>query len=76
MSLAQQNLFGQEEEVIKKLFAKMSECFPVKVKAEECFSKLHLGKDLDLFNTIKDIMNEPKFESSQIIRVSSICFCS
>ncbi|XP_076919857.1 sister chromatid cohesion protein PDS5 homolog B-like [Bidens hawaiensis] len=62
------NVFGQEEEVIKKLFAKMSECFPVKVKAEECFSKLHLVKDLDIFNTIKDIMNEPKYESSQIIR--------
>ncbi|KAJ0629705.1 putative sister chromatid cohesion protein Pds5 [Helianthus annuus] len=46
----------------------MSTCFPVKVKAEECFSKLHLVKDVGLFNTFKEILNEPEFGSSQIIR--------
>ncbi|KAI7739411.1 hypothetical protein M8C21_010754 [Ambrosia artemisiifolia] len=63
-----QNVSGRGEERFNRLFAKMSTCFPVKLKAEECFIKLHLVKDDDLFNTFKEILNEPKFGSSQIIR--------
>ncbi|KAF5780412.1 putative sister chromatid cohesion protein Pds5 [Helianthus annuus] len=64
----EKNVSERGEEKIKKLFAKMSTCFPVKVKAEECFNKLHLVKDVGLFNTFKEILNEPEFGSSQIIR--------
>ncbi|KAI3777313.1 hypothetical protein L1987_47113 [Smallanthus sonchifolius] len=64
----EKNVSGRGEERFKKLFAKMSTCFPTKVKAEECFCKLHLVKDDDLFNTVREILNEPKFGSSQIIR--------
>ncbi|KAK1422159.1 hypothetical protein QVD17_25081 [Tagetes erecta] len=64
----EKNVSGSGEERFRKLFAKMSTCFPVKVKAEECFSKLHLAKDDDLFNTIKEILNELKFGSSQIMK--------
>ncbi|KAI3767597.1 hypothetical protein L2E82_17844 [Cichorium intybus] len=59
---------GKKEERVNKLLAKMSTCFPIPVKAEECFHKLHLVKDADLFNSLKEILNEVKFESSRIIR--------
>lgn len=64
----EKNISGREEERVNKLFAKMSTCFPTTINAEECFHKLHLVKDADLFNTLKEILVEVKFESSQIIR--------
>ncbi|KAI3761075.1 hypothetical protein L1987_51482 [Smallanthus sonchifolius] len=64
----EKNVSGRGEERFKRLFAKMSACFPTKVKAEECFCKLHLVEDDGLFNTVREILNEPKFGSSQIIR--------
>ncbi|KAJ9566794.1 hypothetical protein OSB04_002760 [Centaurea solstitialis] len=63
-----QNISGRGEERVKKLFAKMSTCFPTTINAEECFHKLHLVKDADLFNTLKKVLVEGKFESSHIIK--------
>ncbi|KAL4583130.1 hypothetical protein LXL04_007694 [Taraxacum kok-saghyz] len=59
---------GKREERVTKLFAKMSTCFPLPIKAEESFHKLHLVKDADLFHSLKEILTEPKFGSSRIIR--------
>ncbi|XP_024962740.1 sister chromatid cohesion protein PDS5 homolog A isoform X3 [Cynara cardunculus var. scolymus] len=64
----EKNISGRGEERVKKLFAKMSTCFPTTINAEECFHKLHVVKDVDLFNILKEILVEVKFESSQIIK--------
>ncbi|KAL7603365.1 hypothetical protein Lser_V15G19189 [Lactuca serriola] len=58
----------RKEERIKKLFAKMSTCFPIPIKAEESFHKLHLVKDADIFDSLKEILVELKFGSSRIMR--------
>ncbi|PWA56289.1 ARM repeat superfamily protein [Artemisia annua] len=63
-----QNVSEKGEERVKKMFAKMSMCFPKSLKAEECFHRLHLVKDADLFNKLKEILSEVKLEKSQIIR--------
>lgn len=78
----QQYFSVRKEERIKKLFAKMSTCFPIPIKAEESFHKLHLVKDADIFDSLKEILVELKFGSSRIMRVSflfpfiNVCFCS
>ncbi|GJS02689.1 sister chromatid cohesion protein PDS5 homolog A isoform X1 [Tanacetum coccineum] len=63
-----QNVPEKGEERVKKMFAKMSTCFPKSIKAEECFHRLHLVKDADVFNKLKEILAEVKFEKAQIIR--------
>ncbi|PWA83208.1 ARM repeat superfamily protein [Artemisia annua] len=63
-----QNVSEKGEERVKKMFAKMSTCFPKSLKAEDCFHRLNLVKDADLFNKLKEILSEVKLEKSQIIR--------
>lgn len=70
--MVQQIVSEKGEERVKKMFAKMSTCFPKSIKAEECFHRLHLVKDAELFNKLKKILAEVKLEKSQIIRVSSL----
>nr|XP_043616578.1 sister chromatid cohesion protein pds5 isoform X2 [Erigeron canadensis] len=63
----EKNISKRGEESINRMFAKMSTCFPISIKADESFHKLHLVKDDDLFNILKEILSEVKFESAQII---------